>query len=335
MKNNKNLIGKNLGRGNAIAKEDLIKMLDILSREISPNMTSYLDDIIKTIKSKPGDKDLLAKSLAFSSLGMKDDIELLSILNKIMINYSKNISNLKSAIDEELPEIVPTNSSNLNVKLAMSLVNVGLFFGYKLPLVCSYMLTRYYLPKSTNSTTIYKSVAGSLSTVASLIKDNKKADFKPLVELIGKFPVMRNISSNKTDLPSSMVIGYMKSNLGVTAKPIVNFVVKSLNLIKSDYKKFRHSDKTLEARVGTVGFIGNPIYAIRIFLTDLEISKYETLKDQKRLLELKIAELKTNSGELDDPKLINQIDYYQTKLEKTEMKLDSIMEDSRAGRRNN
>lgn len=329
MSNKNNLMGHNRGKGHMIDKKDLLKMLDILSKDIKPGMTGYTQDIIKIIKSKE-EKTLIVNSISFSGSNLKDDIELLNLLLKLLNNYSKSVNDLKSKIDEELPDIISSNSSNLNIKLALSLINIGVFFGYNLSTMYSYLLTRYYIKSDDVSSDIYKSVPGSLSTVASMVQDLNKMDFSKLIEMIGKFPTIRNMSSNKNDLPSHVVLGFMKSELGVSAKNIVSYITKSFNLFKRDRLHSKQTNRQLKNIVGPVGFLGNPIYHIRLFLVDLQVNSYEKVKNNKRILELKIAKLKSDVNYADNEnksKLDEQIDYYTNRVEKLDLILTNIMDD--------
>jgi hypothetical protein len=75
------------------------------------------------------------------------------------------------------------------------------------------------------------------------------------------------------------------------------------------------------------GFIGNPIYYVRLWITDLKISRYEYLKDKKKLVELKLMELKMKQNGENSPKLEKQIEYYEEKLSAIEYKISSYEED--------
>lgn len=75
------------------------------------------------------------------------------------------------------------------------------------------------------------------------------------------------------------------------------------------------------------GFINNPIYHIRMWLVDREVEKYESLKDKKRLVELRLMELKLEESNESDPKLRKQIEYYEDKLSKIEYSIEKIEND--------
>lgn len=74
------------------------------------------------------------------------------------------------------------------------------------------------------------------------------------------------------------------------------------------------------------GFINNPFYHIRMWLIDRDIAKLEALKDKKRLIELRIMELKIEEKSGEDGDLSKQIEYYEDKLANIEYKIEKLEE---------
>lgn len=74
------------------------------------------------------------------------------------------------------------------------------------------------------------------------------------------------------------------------------------------------------------GFINNPFYHIRMWLIDRDIQKLEALKDKKRLIELRIMELKIEEKSGNDGDLSKQIEYYEDKLAAIEYKIEKLEE---------
>lgn len=77
----------------------------------------------------------------------------------------------------------------------------------------------------------------------------------------------------------------------------------------------------------TNGFINNPIYHFRMWLVDREIAKYEALKDRRKQLELRLLELRYQDSGGKDPKLRQQIEYYEDKLASVEYQIAKIEKD--------
>lgn len=74
------------------------------------------------------------------------------------------------------------------------------------------------------------------------------------------------------------------------------------------------------------GFIHNPIYHIRVWLVDRDVAKYEALKEKKKLIELKLLELKLKSEDTHDESLAKQIAYYEDKISGMEYDIKELGE---------
>ena len=324
-----NLIGHNFGRGSYIAKEDLINMVDVAGRYIKATVLPNIKEMQKIIASEDNKRRIIS-SISYSQLGFRDDIELLDTLYKIANDFVKSTSDIKSKIEEVVPDYLSTRTSNINHKLLLSLVGLGIFFADNLPRVLSYWITKYYLEDQRLDT--YKNVVGYSISLANIIKNLRKLKIKDILNAVGKFPTIR---AEKNEVPSQIVLGFAKKNLGITNKFALSFIGQALNLLKKDTRvKANRKNQQSKALIGASGFIGNPIYHIRLFLTDLEINKYKSLEDEKRLLELKLAELKAKQQGTDDPKLKQQIEFYENEIKKTEDKINVILKDVNLNRKN-
>jgi len=324
-----NLIGHNFGRGTYIAKEDLLNIVDVAARYIKSTILPNIKEMQKIIASEE-DKKRIVSTLTYRDLGFRDDVELLDTLYRIANEFVKSTSDIKSKIDEVVPDYLATRTSNINHKLLLALVGLGVFFADTLPRILSYWISRYYVEDS--DLAAYKKVSGYAISLASIIKNLKKLKLKDIINAIGKFP---NLKAEKNEVPSQIVLGFAKKNLGISNKFALGFIGQALNLLKRDTRvKANRNNQQSKALIGSSGFIGNPIYHLRLFLTDLEINKYKSLEDEKRLLELKLAELKAKQQGTDDPKLKQQIEYYEQEIKKVEDKLDVILKDANLSRKN-
>jgi len=77
----------------------------------------------------------------------------------------------------------------------------------------------------------------------------------------------------------------------------------------------------------TNGFVNNPIYHIRIWLVDRDVRKYEALKDKKKLLELKLLNIKMRNSGHHDGKTKKQIEYYEERIAGIEKDIKDSEED--------
>jgi len=75
------------------------------------------------------------------------------------------------------------------------------------------------------------------------------------------------------------------------------------------------------------GFVNNPIYHIRLWAADRDVEKYEALKDKKKLIELRLLDLKLQSGGKHDERLAKQISYYEDRVSSLEYDIRELEED--------
>lgn len=69
------------------------------------------------------------------------------------------------------------------------------------------------------------------------------------------------------------------------------------------------------------GFIGSPVYHIRLIFAEWQADRYKVCKDKRQMLELRIMQLKLLQEDLNDPSLERQIEYLQSRIDKLDRKL--------------
>jgi len=74
------------------------------------------------------------------------------------------------------------------------------------------------------------------------------------------------------------------------------------------------------------GFTGSPIYHIRMLVAEWQSSRYKSSKDKKKTLELRLLHLKLQNENKADPKIQQEIDYVQGRVDKLERYLKSVEE---------
>lgn len=324
-----NLIGHNFGRGIYLSKKDMLNMVDTAVRYIKSNVLPTIQEMEQVISAEDK-KDRIVSTVSYRPLGLRDDLELLYIISKITEDWVDSSRELKKKIDDLVPEYISVNTSDLNLKLLLSVLGMGVFFAHNLPYVLAYWLSRFY--NKSKDLKPYRSASKYAMSLADVIKNLRKVKLKDVIDTIGKFP---NIKVSKNEVPSQVVLDFAKRNLKISSRPMLAFIGQALNLLKKDMRA-KMTKNNYEARelIGSSGFIGNPIYHIRLFLTDLEVNQYKKLEDEKRLLELKVAELKAKQQGNEDPDLQKQIEYYEQEIKKTEDKIDTILKDVKLNRKN-
>lgn len=74
------------------------------------------------------------------------------------------------------------------------------------------------------------------------------------------------------------------------------------------------------------GFIGNPIYHLRLIITQWQASRYEANKNKKKMLELRLLHLELLKEGKNDPKLEQEIEYNRKRVVKIDRYLREVEE---------
>lgn len=75
------------------------------------------------------------------------------------------------------------------------------------------------------------------------------------------------------------------------------------------------------------GFSGNPIYHIRLVVTEWQAKRYNANKDKKKVLELKLLQLKSLQDGKPNPRLEQEITYLESRVEKLDRAMREVEED--------
>lgn len=76
-------------------------------------------------------------------------------------------------------------------------------------------------------------------------------------------------------------------------------------------------------------FEGNPVYHLRLIVAEWQANRYKAFKDRKRVLELRLLNLKMLQEDNQDPRLQQEIDYIQSRIEGIEYKMSKMEESVR------
>lgn len=76
-----------------------------------------------------------------------------------------------------------------------------------------------------------------------------------------------------------------------------------------------------QALVMLQGFQGSPIYHVRLLVAEWQADRYKAFKDKKRMLELRLLNLKMINEKTPDPKIQQEIEYIQNRVESIEFKM--------------
>ena len=116
----------------------------------------------------------------------------------------------------------------------------------------------------------------------------------------------------------------------------VNKIIKKLSKIDDTILNMKDVDVTVLESILTKGshinfptdkgYIGNPIVSFRLWMVDREINKIELLKDKKKLLEVRLLELRALDNNEPTDTIKGQIEYYEEKVSSLEYKITELEE---------
>ena len=283
-----------------IEKKELLDGLEAAKTVLHPELSGASLKVAKILK-KFEDGGYLSKSLIFKDLDFKSDADAIEEMGKAAKALADAIPDLIIKIMDNYPDKIPMETNNPNIRVGLGVTDTILGYTEAMYDIINYIIDRYANPTVKSFEGKYQDIVNDYKIVARVLRKGYIDYVKDVINSIGELPVV-----NTPDVPMSILSAVLEKKLNMSSKAI-SFITDIFNRFKGK------------------GFIGNPIYHIRKFLVDLEVNKYEKLKDEKRLVELKPQKLKLEQANKNDPNLDKQIKYYEDKLEKIELRIETIL----------
>ena len=322
-------------------KEELLNILNNVEKEFTKTILPSINDLIKETKGKTNILDsILATNFKKVKHSIDDDSDIFKMTLDALNKYKNILGSLRDRINDVIDDTLSSNSSDLNKRLILALTSEGTFFVENIPLIITNAINRFYLKeKSSFDTEIKSSIAGKTTTFFTLVPELYKADLDAVVNAIGNIPTIQTLKMEKiSDIPSEIVVmDFLSKKFNFKDLFTKSMVGKMLDIVSfksntthSKSSKHHHKDTRVKIKSENIGlatnFIGNPIYHLRLFLVDLSLMRLENLKEKRNLLELKLLELKSAQNGQDTSKLKKQIEFYEEKLNKLDLKIQKYME---------
>lgn len=309
-------------------KSEIKNLISIIGKTITNDLLKSLVEIQKDIKGKTIlSHSLITKAMRDRVSSVKKDSDVMKVIEEALIKYNAILPALEAKVDEYVDGAICSNTSNLNYKLILSILSEGAYIAEQGSMILTYILDKYFVKdKHTKlDTSVMPGVGSRAILFFQLIPELYKSDLEKVVEAVGQIPSIQTLKLEETsEIPTNFIIGDLfAKKFGIKHAVTQVWVKKLLHYFtKRDARKISRAHPEIVA-----SFIGNPIYHLRLLLVDLEMLRLETLKERKRVLELKVLELKQKetTGKV-DPKLKNQIQYYEEKITKVNIKMDKIMD---------
>jgi len=283
------------GIHHTIKKEDVLKNLDTILTGITVDVIPALDNIIKNSDLKVIKDSVILKNIStVSGINAKDNKTLFVKIKNIVSNINKEGKDLENVINDCLNDVMTDKTISVRegaiLKVVTDISSISLYI-----LDLSYLVLLEGNSENTDlpKITLDKIKKGSV-TFSNLLKNYGK-NFGKTVD-------------NLKTLPENSL--YVSNDKITMLSKLVSKDTKTLNI------------------PSTNGFIGNPIYSIKMWMVDREIAKYEALKEKRKLIELKLVELRLNEKDGEsNPSLTKRIEYYEDKLAKIEYDIAQTEDD--------
>ena len=304
-------------------KDELLSILDNASKILSLDVKKYL----VTLQKETKDKDILINKAIIKGgkydKEFKSDADLFRYIDEALDKLLSIIPSLKDKVETVVDDYICSNATNLNYRLILALTSEIAFLAENTDGIISYIVSQFYTKDNKEKLSEYLGQFVNKSLVFfQLIPELHHADLKAVVDAIGNIPTVKSLRIEDTnDIPTDFVVkDFLMKNFNFKSIWTQVYVKKLLNLLSwNEKRELSHKYKGL-----SLNFIGNPIYHLRLFLVDLEMLRLERLKNRRKLVELKLLELR--SKDPNDPKIKKQIEYYEKKLETLDRKINRIME---------
>ena len=262
--------------------------LTSLNNEVIPALADF-SKLVKGISIKMSELPELTMLNSMSGIKASDLKSFIKILEKTIVTLSKEGKDVSKLITDSLPEIISRDIISTKQAAILSLINS------------------------------YGSITLFTIDLLLFLTDRIDVNVNGIVSDLIKSKVME-IKTGM--LPYSKLILFFNTNKSLI-KDIGKLPNDRIMPDSKDTATFSIASKT-KGVLPLMGFIGNPIYHIRMWLVDLEMVKYDALTDKRKLLELKVNDLKSRQGGDNNAKLKKTISYYEDKLEKVEYKIRTI-----------
>lgn len=274
-----------------INKEDVVKSMDnvfsILNEEVLPTIKNTLASIDPNILNNSSYLKKIKSGL--SSIRCKDGKDFLVKLSSFLEEVVKNESKITSVVNKTLNDNVADVALTARDATLLRLIN-------DLGFICFYTMDLIYFVMTNEKESDFPKV--------KYVKF--EADLVTYIETLDAYgdDFTKKVVNNLEDVSSTE----FNINDGNLLTYLQGIIFKTGKVIKLPS-----------------GFTNNPIYHVRMWLVDREIAKYEALKDRKKMVELRLLELKAiANSEGEDESLKKQIAYYENKISAIEYDIAKI-----------
>lgn len=291
----KNFISSVFSSEATIAKQsNVIETVLAVDNSITNNILPVLNNVLELDKSVLNKNKTLTAINKLSHTRFTDNVDLINKIKEFFIEIQDNKDTLIATIKSNCPSVITVKTLTFKqaatLKVVNDLTSMSLFV---LDLVNAFLA----LETGNGTSNLSKAQLASLDACSRDFVAVFDSYYKKLNKLIKD---LKDVSAE--------LINQSESDA-------TNNIISSTN------------GKHVDLPSDTNGFLGNPIYHIRMWFVERSLAKLQILEDKKKLIELRIQQIRANEKNLPDEQIAKMINYYEEELSNIEYKITKIKED--------
>ena len=291
----KNFISSVFSSEATIAKQsNVIETVLAVDNSITNNILPVLNNVLELDKGVLNKNKTLTAINKLSNTRFTDNVDLINKIKEFFIEIQDNKDTLIATIKSNCPSVITVKTLTFKqaatLKVVNDLTSMSLFV---LDLVNAFLA----LETGNGTSNLSKAQLASLDACSSDLVAVFDSYYKKLNKLIKD---LKDVSAE--------LINQSESDT-------TNNIISSTN------------GKHVDLPSDTNGFLGNPIYHIRMWFVERSLAKLQILEDKKKLIELRIQQIRANEKNLPDEQIAKMINYYEEELSNIEYKITKIKED--------
>lgn len=291
----KNFISSVFSSEATIAKQsNVIETVLAVDNSITNNILPVLNNVLELDKGVLNKNKTLTAINKLSNTRFTDNVDLINKIKEFFLEIQDNKDTLIATIKSNCPSVITVKTLTFKqaatLKVVNDLTSMSLFV---LDLVNAFLA----LETGNGTSSLSKAQLASLDACSRDFIAVFDSYYKKLNKLIKD---LKDVSAE--------LINQSESDT-------TNNIISSTN------------GKQIDLPSDTNGFLGNPIYHIRMWFVERSLAKLQILEDKKKLIELRIQQIRANEKNLPDEQIAKMINYYEEELSNIEYKITKIKED--------
>lgn len=291
----KNFISSVFSSEATIAKQsNVIETVLAVDNSITNNILPVLNNVLELDKGVLNKNKTLTAINKLSNTRFTDNVDLINKIKEFFLEIQDNKDTLIATIKSNCPSVITVKTLTFKqaatLKVVNDLTSMSLFV---LDLVNAFLA----LETGNGTSNLSKAQLASLDACSRDFVAVFDSYYKKLNKLIKD---LKDVSAE--------LINQSESDT-------TNNIISSTN------------GKQVDLPSDTNGFLGNPIYHIRMWFVERSLAKLQILEDKKKLIELRIQQIRANEKNLPDEQIAKMINYYEEELSNIEYKITKIKED--------